>query len=265
MIARARAEAAKRVRDNVDFDDLARLASLATLFSAPVAAYDQPHTRRHEGGQSLIPLAFTPLTDEQSRFAAMSPSEFVEVFISEHFGGLEHRTGNMRKKQIVGESTYRDMRWICLLLEKSLPPVRPFSLVTQDDFRTLDKWFERLPTTMGKSPKDKDPATTLEMIEEQALTRVGKSELDPEQIGLSENTSNKHWHNLSRIHEFLRTLVPNIEALSVSKYLVPEDGDAREAREKLTVDQGRAIFNLPPWTGCAGVSRSPDSRRTNLP
>ena len=255
IIARARAEAARQVRDNIGLSDLATFASMATKVSGRAADPIAPRPSHSPPAPTQRQTLAARLTSEQQNYAAMSPTEFVEVFIKDEFGGLEHRHGEKRLKQIVGDSTYRDVRWICLLLEKSLPEKTPLADVTINDLITLDSWFDRLPTTIGKSPADKLPETTFEMIEERAIERISAGELDADQIGLGSNTTNKHWHNLARIHTHLRTLVPTVDTISIKKFLTPDDRDQRKARDQLTTEQGRAIFSLPPWTGCAGLKK----------
>ncbi|KZY19868.1 hypothetical protein A3727_26120 [Erythrobacter sp. HI0038] len=157
VIARARAEASRRVKDNVDFDDLAKLASLATSLAKAVTP--------QEGGSlgaeqfaTASPLLAAPLNAEQQRYAAMTPTEFAEVFIDKKFGGLKHRQDKKRQREKVQESTLRDIRWVAVLLEKAMPQGMPFSQVTMEHVTNLDQWFGLLPTTMGKSPKDREPS-----------------------------------------------------------------------------------------------------------
>ncbi|MBO9505146.1 site-specific integrase [Qipengyuania flava] len=252
VIARARAEAARRVKDNVDFDDLAKLASLATSLAKAVTS--------QEGGSlgaeqfaSASPLLAAPLNAEQQRYAAMTPTEFAEVFIDKKFGGLKHRQDKKRQREKVQESTLRDIRWVAVLLQKAMPQGMPFSQVTKEHVTNLDQWFGLLPTTMGKSPKDREPETTFEMIRSRALERIDNGELSADQIGLSTNTSNKHWQNFARLHKYLRSLVPGLFEVCVAEFITPETKDEREARDAYTEEQGQAIFSLPPWTGCAGV------------
>ncbi len=252
VIARARAEAARMVRENSDFHDLAKLASLAASFGEFVGSSARASTITPPICAEPNQLA-APLDEEQQNIAAMTPTEFAEVFIKTLFGGLENRTGGKRKRQIVQELTLRDVRWVALLLEKSLPAGTPYAQVNAKNVENLDAWFDRIPVTIGKSPWDKRPTTTFEMIEDRAMDRIDKGELETGQIGLSSNTSNKHWQNFARMHAHLQTLVPGIQPVSVKKYITPEDKMAREAREKYSVEQGVAIFSLPPWTGCAGV------------
>lgn len=253
VIARARAEAARRVKENIDFDDLAKLASLATSFVNAMA----PGATAPSGANNnlnVLALPVSQFTQEQQRYAAMTPSQFAEEFIKEHFGGLEHREGDKRQREIVQDSTLRDLRWVAVLLEKAIPTGTPFSEITLEHVTILDGWFGLLPTTIGKSPKDRDPATSFEMIRERALERIDNGELSANQIGLSINTSNKHWQNFARMHKHLRSKVPTVGKVCVAKFITPEDRNSREAQTAYTVEQGRAIFSLPPWTGCAGIN-----------
>ncbi len=255
FIARARAEAARRVKDNIDFDDLAKLASLAASFSTnastPLTSAAFPSAPPLQPSLAIAP----PMDEEQQRVAAMTPTKFAEEFIKEKFSGLEHRTGNKRKREIVQDSVLRDIKWVATLLEKAMPPGTPFSKVTIKHVTDLDAWFDRLPKSIGKSPKDREPETTFEMIEERVIERLEDEDddFDHGQIGLSINTSNKHWQNFKRMHAHLRSVVPSVLEVNVDKFITPETKDEREARDAYTKEQGEAIFSLPPWTGCAGL------------
>lgn len=251
VIARARAKAARRVKENADFDDLANLSSLATSFVNAVAPrVAAPSSANSNLNAPALPVSY--LTDEQKRYAEMTPTQFAEEFIKEKFGGLEQRKGSKRQREIVQDSTLRDIRWVAVLLEKAMPVGTPFSEVTIEHVIELDRWFDLLPTTIGKSPKDRDPETTFEMIRDRALERIESGALSADQIGLSNNTSNKHWQNFARMHKQLRSVVPGLMEVSVAKFITPEKKDEREARDAYTKEQGEAIFSLPPWTGCAG-------------
>jgi len=254
ILARARADAARRVRENVDFDDLAKMASLATSFVKAVMPQEAGPGSAANPFPSASALLTAPLTAEQQRYAAMTPTEFAEVFIKEKFGGLEHREDKKRQREMVQDSTLRDIRWVAVLLEKAMPKGTTFSQVTMEHVTNLDRWFGLLPTTMGKSPKDRDPETTFEMIRERALKRIRSGELTADKIGLSINTSNKHWQNFARMHKHLRSAVPGVAEVCVAKFITPEDRNSREAQTAYTVEQGEAIFKLPPWTGCAGLN-----------
>jgi len=202
LVLKARATAARAVRERghlIDPDALAK-AVLQDLMLAPaqsdpaasslatVAAAPPPPPQPVQAE----PVRVTPkkrpsgkLTDEEARFAAMSPTEFAAVFIKDRYEGLEHRAGSKRPKRMVGDSTIRDLKWAALLLEKAILSGLPFSKVTYEHYVALDGWFDRLPVTIGKSPWDRDPKMTLRMIEEKAIGRLEAGEIEADQIGLT--------------------------------------------------------------------------------
>ena len=62
----------------------------------------------------------------------------------------------------------------------------------------------------------------------------------------------KHLRKIAQVHGFLQEKVPGLPDLKITKYLQPDRKDEREARLRYTLEQGRAIFSLPSWTGCVG-------------
>ncbi|WP_086739556.1 site-specific integrase [Erythrobacter colymbi] len=275
LVVQARAAAAEAVRKGNQLIDTTTLAQMALERAkptfAPIAApAPLPSTVIIPAQQPVQisepqPIARAPrkvsqgkLTEEEARFAAMTPTEFVAVFVGERYGGLEHRVGTKRPTKMVGDSTIRDLHWAALLLEKTIPAGLPFSKVTYQHYVELDGWFDRLPVTIGKSPSDKDPATTLQMIADKAIDRIVAGEMEADQIGLTTNTTNKHWHNIKRMQKQLCALVPGLTEIDASKFITPDDRDSREARDKLSNEQAKAIFSLPPWTGCHSVNERLD-------
>ena len=118
----------------------------------------------------------------------------------------------------------------------------------------LDAWFDLVPVTIGKSPRDRNPETTFQQIVDTAAERVAKGDLSAGDICLSPNTTNKHWHNLARLHADLCSRLPGAVPIDVSKYISPDHRDAGEARDCLTLEQGEALFRLPPRGAAARVS-----------
>lgn len=186
----------------------------------------------------------------RSHWASLTPPEAADAFIADALDIPNHLKGGKRKKDVMSEGTQRDVRWACLLLAKNLPSGRAFSSVAQTDLLALDARFGELPISIGKSPWSRRSDVTLEMIREDAGQRVYDGDLDPEDIGLSAATTNKHWSNLRRVYEFLRKRDDSIEQLDFAVFRLPDDRDARDARQRMSIDQGLAIFSLPPWHGC---------------
>lgn len=164
----------------------------------------------------------------------------------------EHRREGKREVSAVGEQTLRQIRWAAVLLERSMKG-RPLWTLNADDLKTLDQWFDKLPTTCGKSSWHHEPETTLEEICLEAEERIENGECEADIIGFTIGTTNKHFRKLSQIHEFLRDNVPSVQALKFSEYITAESKDERAARAAYTVEQGKELFDLPPWVGCASL------------
>lgn len=95
-----------------------------------------------------------------------SPVEAAEMLIASNPAMLEHKKEGKRAATHVGEQTLRQIRWAAVLLQNSMNPegpaagIRPFWTCTYDDIVSLDRWFDQLPVTCGKSPRDRDADTT---------------------------------------------------------------------------------------------------------
>jgi integrase len=184
---------------------------------------------------------------------SMSPTQVAERLIEDNPKMFEHRRQGKRAAAQTGEQTLRQIRWAARLLEMSLPHGTALASVTVADIKALDRWFDKLPTNVGKSPQDRAPNATLEGIATRATDRVELGDLAPEEIGLLVPTANKHFRKLALIHEFLRQQAPDVPAVAIRKFIQADDRDERAARLRYTVEQATAIFALPPWVGCAGV------------
>ncbi|MAW99181.1 MAG: hypothetical protein CMN72_05925 [Sphingomonas sp.] len=190
--------------------------------------------------------------EPNAEWLKMTPTEVAERFIADTPRMFEHRQGGKRASEQTGEQTLRQIRWAAELLERSLPPGRPLSVVGPDDLKTLDKWFDKLPITFGKSPADRASSMTLQRASERAIERVEAGDLTAADIGLTIPTCNKHYRKIAQIHKFLRSKSKAIPELDISGFTQPDRKDERAARTRYSVEQGQAIFALPPWTGCAG-------------
>ncbi|MBR0553836.1 site-specific integrase [Stakelama marina] len=182
----------------------------------------------------------------------MTPSEVAERFIADTPRMFEHRQGGKRASEQTGEQTLRQIRWAAQLLERSLPPGKPMWAVNSENLKRLDQWFDKLPITFGKSPADRAANMTFERAHARAIERVEAGDLAGDGIGLTIPTCNKHYRKIAQIHEFLRSKLKDLPELNTSEFIQPDRKDERAARTRYTVEQGQAIFALPPWTGCAG-------------
>ena len=193
------------------------------------------------------------------KWRTATPVEAAELLIASSPAMLEHRKEGKRAATQVGEQTLRQIRWAAVLLQKSMNPegpaggIRPFWTCTFDDIVTLDGWFDRLPVTCGKSPRDRQPDTTLQAIRDRALDRIDDGDLQADAIGLDGLTTNKHLRKLKQIYDLARDEIDPLSEIRFAKFMVPDLKDDREARDAYTVEQANEIFSLPPWTGCVGV------------
>lgn len=183
---------------------------------------------------------------------SMTPIEVAERFIAETPKMFEHRQSGKRASEQTGEQTLRQIRWAAKLFQCTLPEGKPMWKVSADDLKNFDKWLDRLPVTFGKSSKDRIGSIDLEIVEQRALERVEDGELQPDQIGLTVPTANKHYRKIAQVHAFLRKKIPGLPAMDFGEFTQPDRKDEREARMRYTLEQGREIFSLPPWSGCVG-------------
>lgn len=172
---------------------------------------------------------------------------------------LEHRRDGKRAATQVGEQTLRQIRWAAVLLQKSMNPegpsagIRPFWTCTFNDIVALDRWFDQLPVTCGKSPRDREPDTSLQAICDRALDRIDAGELTADAIGLDGVTTNKHLRKIKQIYDLAHDEIDTLPEIRFAKFMVPDLKNERDARDAYTVEQAIEIFSLPPWTGSAGV------------
>ena len=190
----------------------------------------------------------------------LTPVEAAELLIRGNPAMFDHRKQGKRAGTTVGEQTLRQIRWAAVLLQKSMNPdglhagVRPMWTCTFEDLVLLDRWFDKLPVTCGKSPWDRDSNTTLEAICQRAVDRIDSGELGADAIGLDGATTNKHLRKLKQIYDLARDEIDALPELKFSKFMVEDLKDDRSARDAYTVEQGQEIFLLPPWVGCRSVS-----------
>lgn len=197
--------------------------------------------------EAPIPLAWQDVAAREAaeRFIAATPKMF------------EHRKAGKRKEEQVGEQTLRQIRWAATLLERSMGG-RPLWTLTFEDLKVLDQWFDRLPISCGKAPWHREPETTLDEICRDADEKIEAGEYEADMVGLLSATTNKHFRKLAQIHEFMRGHVP-VDALKFSQFMVADRKDERNARAAYTLEQGKELFSLPPWTGCRSVDERLES------
>lgn len=185
-----------------------------------------------------------------AEWATATPMQAAEMYIQATPRLRGHRTVGKRGASVVDEHTLRQIRCAARLLQQSMPSGTPFWQVTNADILLLDDHFDRLYINFGKAERDRAPEHSLDDAVARAAERVAEGDLPPDDIGLKVGTTNKHFNKLAQIHAFMRKSVPAAAAIEFATFQRVVDQDEREARIRYSDEQGRAIFTLPPWTGC---------------
>ncbi len=210
------------------------------------------------GGKSSDPTSVEVNRSEDipvDLWSMLTPLEVAEKMIASNSLPLEHRVGGKRARQQTDEHTLRQIRWAAKLLEKSLPEGTPLSRITQADLENLDRCFEKISVHYGKSPIDREISDTLEHAIARAADKVANGTLAPEFIGLSLRTSNRHFERLKQIYEHIPSNSRPSGSLDFNGFIVTVEEDEFEARDRLSREQGEAIFQLSPWTGCLSADK----------
>lgn len=151
---------------------------------------------------------------------------------------------------------------------------RPLATVTHDDLVTLDGCFSWIHAkSFRKSERDRHK-TIVEIAAEteKLVVDAEKAEekkkpkasalpsektdtaITRDMVGLSVATTNRHWGFLRQLTRWFHDHYP-LARLDYSAFIAADDRNAREMRERFTVEQGAAIFRLPPWTGAKSLAR----------
>lgn len=205
-------------------------------------------------------------------WAEMTPTEAVEKFFDHNpkTGGSD---GQSRRKTggAWTPKTREQFRLPALLLEQVMYG-RPLSTVTHDDLVTLEHCFDKLHgPTFRKSPRHRKMTIWEIVVETEAVITgskkqgspksKGKSaekkldmEIDPNKLGLGSSTRNRHWNFLKQLTEWFNGHHP-LAKLDFKAFFVDENRNKRDLQVIYTVEQGRALFALPPWTGSKSDTR----------
>lgn len=184
------------------------------------------------------------------KWLAWTPTEVAEAMIAATPKLSGHRKKGKRGSSTVEEQTLRQIRWAATLLQKSLPTGTPLYKVTETDIARLDVFFDQLSCRYGKSNTDRILSETLEEAAKRAIDDVAEGNLPPEEVGFSTRTSNKHFGKLAQIFRYMWKTTGTQANIDFSKFMIDVPRNARDDRDRLTNEQGKALFSLAPWTGC---------------
>ncbi|AMU93878.1 integrase [Sphingopyxis terrae subsp. terrae NBRC 15098] len=187
-----------------------------------------------------------------SPWRTMTPSEAAAAFIEANprTGGLD---GNARKKgPSWTEKTREQFKLPALLLEQIMEG-RPLASVTDIDLGKLNAHFNRLHgPSFRKSPKHR--TMTIQEIADQTDALVRAKKISEEEIGLGIGTTNRHWGFLRQLTDWFARH-HNIVNLDYSAFIIADDRDPRTLRDTYSIEEGRQLFGLAPWSGSASISR----------
>ncbi|MGZ0071786.1 integrase [Sphingobium limneticum] len=214
-------------------------------------------------GVESTPAVKVTLTDEESTFARMLPTEAVEEYMrlkpkargrSEELATSVVRTGKKSKAKVWGESQRRQFQAAPFYFGKSNGG-KPLAATRQEDLNNFYDHLNRLPSTHHKS--NRHDAMKLEDICAEAAETVDRlanaGEVCTFTIGLDVGTINRHFANLKKLCLWMAAKTP-MASLDFSDFILEEDDrDERDERDPYTIQQGQELFALPIWTGGHGV------------
>ena len=221
----------------------------------PVPAYDED--ARTTSASVFPPVASAdaivpPPVAPPSQWQVMTPTAAATAFIDANprTGGHD---GNARKKgSSWTEKTREQFKLPALLLEQIMNG-RPLASVTDADLVQLDRCFNALHgSSFRKSERQR--TMTIQAIVEETTAAVRAGKIPENGIGLGIGTTNRHWGFLRQLTTWFARHQA-IATLDYSAFIIEDDRDPRELRDTYTVDEGRALFALPPWTGSASLER----------
>lgn len=212
----------------------------------PVPAYDDTPLMKATNELPAIPVATetaSPPEVPKSPWLTMTATTAANAFIDANprTGGHD---GNARKKGSSWTAKTREQfKLPALLLEQTMGG-RPLATVTDGDLVRLDGCFNAL---HGQSfrKSERQRAMTIQAIVEETAARVRKGEIAENEIGLGIGTTNRHWGFLRQLTTWFARH-QGIASLDYSAFIIEDDRDPRDLRDTYTVDEGCALFALPP-------------------
>lgn len=222
---------------------MAQPASYVAAASAPILSPPSP-----PAADALIDA-----TDgSPSPWRTMTPSEAAEAFIEANprTGGLD---GKARKNgPSWTEKTREQFKLPALLLEQIMEG-RSLASVTDIDLGKLNAHFNRLHgPSFRKSPKHR--TMTIQEIADQTDALVQAKKIPKDEISLGIGTTNRHWGFLRQLTDWFARH-HKIASLDYSAFIIRDDRDPRTLRDTYSIEEGRQLFSLAPWSGSASISR----------
>jgi integrase len=259
----------------------ARIAAIAEFREAllnPAASYPSVPLPTYLGEAHSVPAgqACTPpaLRAMAGPWAKMTPTQAVEKFFEQNprTGGSD---GTRRRKgsKPWTAKTREQFRLPALLLEQVMHG-RALATVTHDDLVKLDECFSKLHGPSFRKSEGQRAMTIWEIVketenaiipDEAAGGRGSRRDnsgrgggIRRDELGLGLSTTNRHWGFLRQLTRWFNDHHP-LAKLDYAAFIEGDRRDARDQRDRYTEEEGRLLFQLPPWTGAASASKRMNS------
>ncbi|MBI1492447.1 site-specific integrase [Halocynthiibacter styelae] len=152
-----------------------------------------------------------------------------------------NRMNVIKRAEGIEEKTLRQYQSFAALFTM-LSGIGDITKVRQPDVKAFRADLSMMPKSWGKSPKDQ--TATRDEVMAKAAT------LPADKIGLSVGTINRHLEHLNQIADWARDEgLPVDQNLKPAKLRKKETVRARDKRASFSVDQLKAVFRNPVWTG----------------
>lgn len=200
--------------------------------------------------QPVISQEVGPQDEEWLRLSVVEAAQRYKM--AQHKTGLGASPKLKNAKRVWDLKTLRQFDSAVMLLAKSFPG--PISTLAQSDLDRFASLLDRLPSRTHHKSKRHD-SMSLEEIAIEAADQVAAGELDPYEIGLMPQTTNRHFRFLRGLCKWAEGRIPTMKKLEWSDYLIEEDRDRREKRSAFSIEDAELLFRLPTWTGFESTSK----------
>ena len=228
-----------------------------TLPALPVAmpapAVTPPLADASAVDETMLPAEIARAA-EVRRFASMTATEAANTYMA-----MNPRTGG-QAGEVKGTEEWeswtgktRNQFLVAVSLLEEVLDGRPLSAVTDDDILELDRLFGQLHgPTFRKSPRQR-AMTMRDIAAEVASDRAaGKGSIT--KVGLGLTTTNRHFGFLRLLITWLGKKCPVLD-IDFEAVIKKDKRSRRTRRDAYTVDEAKAVFSLPIFTGAAGVTK----------
>jgi integrase len=243
----------------------------AAYGAMPLPSYNPASAHMATTGQAAMPHTAAPAVSA-SPWATLTATEAAEKFF-EHNPRTGRKDGKARKGGSAWTAKTREQFKLSALLLEEVMHGRPLATITHDDLVQLDACFRKLHgPSLRKSPRHRSMTIWEILAETEAkvkaseeaiakASRRGSKANDQMPAGITRDdlelesaTTNRHWGFLRQLTDWFAGHHP-LAKLDYSAFIIDAQRNPREERQPYTVEQGRALFSLPPWTGFRSLTQ----------